>query len=116
MAKKAPKKPVEPVEPPSTIAKAKTVVAKAAERVADAVSVAAHAAKDHVVTPVAEAVGIVKKKKTRPVRPKKQTPTVPVPLPARSTKAAGKMMSKNIVQAPKDTSKSQTKSKTKPKA
>lgn len=114
MAKKAPAK--KPVEAPSTLSKAKTVVVHAAERVADAVSVAAHAAKEHVVTPVAEAVGIVKKKKTRPVRPKKQEPTVPVPLPPRSTKATGKMMSKNIVQPPKDESKSVTKSKTKPKA
>lgn len=121
MAKKAPvKAPLEEAKKPapekSTLPKAKTAVVHAAEKVADVVSQVAGAAKSHVVTPVAEAVGIVKKKKSRPARAKKLPPTTPVPLPPRSTTAAGKMMSKNLSLPPKEkpTRGAKAKSKSKP--
>ena len=75
----------------------KSVLAKAAGKVAEVVSKGAVAVQDHVLQPVAEAVGIVKKKQPRVVRQKKSAmpPARSAPL-ARSTSAAGKMMSKNV--------------------
>ena len=64
------------------------------------VSDAAGMAKEHVVEPVP----VVKKpKKSRFVREKKEKKprTMAIPLPPRSTKAAGKMMSKNVRIAPR---------------
>ena len=103
MAKKVPvKAPLEEAKKPasekSTLAKAKTAVVHAAEKVVDVVSQVAGAAKTHV----AEAAGIVKKKKSRPARAEKLPPATPVPLPPRSTTAAGKMMSKNLSLPPKE--------------
>lgn len=92
-------------EPKGPVSAAANKVAKVAEKVKEVVSHAAHAVQEHVVQPVAEAVGIVKKrKKTRFVREKKekQPRAKATPLPARSTKRTGKMMSKNIRQAPKE--------------
>jgi len=89
----------------TTFAAAKSVVVKVAEKVVKVVEKAAEAAQEHVVTPVAEAVGIVKKpKKPVFVREKKvKKPEVKLaPLPPRSTKPAGKMMSKNLTLLPKD--------------
>lgn len=118
-------------EPKQTLTIAKKVVVKAAETVVEAVTQVAGAAKKHVLQPaaeaaqkhvlqpvadaaqkhvlqpVAEAVGIVKKpKKTRFVREKREKipPTKAASLPARSTKAAAKMMSKNLKHAPQDNS------------
>lgn len=98
--KKAETKKVEPKSPP-----AKSAVAKAAEKIVEVVSHAAEAVNDHVIQPVAEAVGIVKKvKKPRFVREKKEKakPQINAPLPERSKKVGGKMMTKNVTQTPKE--------------
>ena len=101
MAKKPAKKsPMKAEE--STFAKAKGAVVHAAEKVAVVVTHAAESIKDHVVTPVAQAVGLVKKKKPRYIRKKKEKKE---PKPPKATTpfkptAAGKIMSKNVKAAP----------------
>ena len=90
--------------PKSTLAAAKDAVATVAEKVAGAASHAAGAANDHVVKPVAEALGSTKPKKKRFVRERagKKPTAKPAPVAPRSTKAAGKLMTKGIVAAPKE--------------
>ena len=84
------------------------MLAKAAGKVAAAVTKAAGAVQEHVLQPVAEAVGIAKKKpekkpRVRFVREKKEKRAEAKPAPlARSTSMAGKMMSKNVKPIPKD--------------
>ena len=87
-----------------TLAAAKDVVVTVAEKVADVVSDAADVANEHVVRPVAEALGVTKPKKKRFVREKVEMKpkSKPVPVPKRSTKAAGKMMTKGLAAAPKE--------------
>lgn len=120
MAKKPAAKPAPttPAAEPSTLSKVKAAVAGAAGKVAEVAADVAHAAEKHVVTPVGQAVGLVKTPKAKPVR--KRTPAAKAPaapLPARSTSAAGKLMSKNLAPVPKDAAnKGVTKAKGKPKA
>jgi hypothetical protein len=100
---KQPKK--EAVKPETTaMGKAKEAVAQAAGKVASAVSHAAEAVNEHVVHPVAEAVGIVKPPKKRFVREKKQkkTPSTTSALTPRSTKATAKLMTKGLAVPPKE--------------
>ena len=101
-----------PAAEKGTLAKARAAIVSAAGVVADAVGEAAGAAQDRVLTPVAEAVGLVKKKPAR----KKAPAAKPVPLPSRSKTATGKMMSKHVPAAPKAAPKGghQAKSKSKP--
>ena len=103
--------------PRSTLAAAKDAVVAVAEKVGDAVSHAADAANEHVVKPVAEALGITKPKKKRFVRerPQKKTKATAALVAPRSTKAAGKMMTKGIVAAPKDETQIGPKSKSRSK-
>ena len=96
-----------PAEPPvdrGPLSKAKAAVVHAAEQVADAAVQVAEAARDHVVTPVAEAVGNVEKKSAKKSRVQRTKISVvpPKPLPPRSRTVAGKMMSKNLVLPPKE--------------
>ena len=120
MAKKLPAATTKkPAVEKSTLSKAKAVVVHAAESVAGAVSDVADAANAHIVKPVAEAVGIVKKKKAPPAPAKakvKAKPAAKIPLPAPSKTTAGKMMSKNVPAPAKKDSKvaPKPKSKTKP--
>lgn len=103
MAKK-PAKPAArtPAAPPSTLSRVKTAVADTAEKVAEVVTDVADAAQKHVVTPVGQAVGLVKKPKAKPARSKKPvTKPAAAPLPARSMSPAGKLMSKNLATSPK---------------
>jgi hypothetical protein len=88
----------------STLSTVQKAVVKAAGTVASAVTQVADTARAHVVTPVAEAVGLVEKKKARPARPKKKSSPAAkaAPLPPRSTTAAGKLISKNLKAAPKE--------------
>ena len=116
MAKKTTDKPAptsakKPAAEKGTLAKARSAIVSAAGVVADAVGDAAEAAQDRVLTPVAEAVGLVKKKPAR-----KKAPAKPTPPPARGKTAAGKLMSKNVPAAPKAAPKGghQAKSKSKP--
>ena len=93
--------------PKGTIAKAKSATAKAAGTVAKAVASAVEAVEERVVKPVAKAVGAgptPKPKKARYVRPAQgpKPDVAPAALPARSTKASGKMMSKGMALPPKD--------------
>jgi hypothetical protein len=85
-----------------TLATAKDAVVRAAGQVAGAVTQAAGAVREHVVEPAAAAVG--KPKKARFVRGKtaKRPAAKAAPLPPRSTKAAAKMMSKNLALPPKE--------------
>lgn len=90
----------------STLGAAKSAVVKGAEKVAEVVTTAAESVQEHVIQPVAEAIGISKKpKRARFVRAKqeKKTPTKATKLPPRSTKASGKLMTKNVKQAPRET-------------
>jgi len=114
MAKK-PKTPPSTTAPAekSTLSKAKSAVVHAVEKVADVVIHAAESANDHVVQPVAQAVGIVKKKMA-PAKRVKHQPTKPVPLPAPTKKAKGKMMSKNVPSAPVPGAKRTVKTSEKP--
>ncbi|QEL19246.1 hypothetical protein [Limnoglobus roseus] len=117
MAKKPATKPSPkmPAAPPTTLAKVKKAVTGAAEKVAEIATDVAHAAEKHVVTPVGQAVGLVKKPKAKPVRAKKPAAKAAVPIPPRSKTPMGKLMSKNLAAAPKgkDTA---AKGKGKPKA
>ena len=101
-AKKPKKEAVKPET--SALGKAKEAVAQAAGKVANAVSHAAEAVNEHVVHPVAEAVGLVKPPKKRFVREKKEkkTPATTGALPPRSTKAAAKLMTKGLSVPPKE--------------
>jgi hypothetical protein len=87
------------------LSRAKKAVVKAAGKVGAAVYRAADAAQEHVVTPVAKAVGLAETpKKARFVREKKAagTPRAASPaLPPRSKTAAGRLMSKNLKLPPK---------------
>lgn len=105
MAKKAKKEPVKPEEPKTTLAAAKSVVVKAADAVAKAVTKAAETVKEHIVEPVVEAVQKPKKpKRVRYVREKKEkAPKASAPaLPKPSKKVASKLMTKGLVAPPKD--------------
>ncbi|MDB5306567.1 MAG: hypothetical protein JWO38_769, partial [Gemmataceae bacterium] len=68
---------------------------EAAEKVAEVVTHAAEAAQEHVIKPVADAVGITKRKKARFVRQKteKKPRVKATPLAPKSKTAAGMMMS-----------------------
>ncbi len=109
------KSPKKPAAEKSTLAKARSAIASAAGVVADAVGDAAEAAQEHVLTPVAEAVGLVKKKPARKKAPARPV-AMPTPLPVRDKTAAGKLMSKNLSAAPKAAPKGghQAKSKSEP--
>jgi len=78
--------------------------AKAAEQAADLATEAGE--KKRVVTPTAKAVRPKKAKKARFVREQteRKPETKATPLPERSTKAGGKMMTKNVSYRPKDES------------
>ena len=105
MAKKKKQEPVKPEEPKGALAKAKETVVKAAENLAEVVTHAAEAVKEHVVQPVVDAVSKPKKeKKPRFVREKKEKrPESKGPaLPPRSTKATAKLMTKGLAVPPKD--------------
>lgn len=86
------------------VATGKKVAVTAVEVVVEAVTTAAEAVQEHVITPAAEAVGVVKTKKARFVRERaEKKPQGDAPaLPVRSTKAGGKLMSKNLAVKPKD--------------
>jgi hypothetical protein len=96
----------------SSHSKAKTAVVKAGEKVVEVPK----ATEEHVVTPGAETVENVKKKRPRFVREKKEqkTQTEATQLTPRSTTLAGKMMSKNIFPLPKDETDLGAKTKRKP--
>jgi hypothetical protein len=96
----------------SSLSKAKTAGVKTAETVVEVPKVT----KENVVTPDAEAVEIVKKKRPRFVREKKEekTQTEATQLSPRSTTLAGKMMSKNILPLPKEETDLGPKTKRKP--
>ena len=100
--KKKPDAAPEPA-PKGTLATAKDAAVKAAGKVVAAVTRVAEAAQEHVVRPVVEAV-TKKPKKARFVRETKAKKPAPpaAPLPPRSTKAAGKLMSKNLTVPPKE--------------
>ncbi|QEL17425.1 hypothetical protein [Limnoglobus roseus] len=119
MAKKPTKPaPKTPAAPPTTLAKVKKAVTGSAEKVAEIATDVAHAAEKHVVTPVGQAVGLVKKPKAKPARAKKNStaPKAAAPIPPRSTSPSGKLMSKNLAPVPKEaTAKGATKVKGKPK-
>jgi hypothetical protein len=114
MAKKPKAPPATSAPEETTLSKAKSAVVHAAEKVADVVVHAAESANDHVVKPVAEAVGIRKKKKV-PAKRVKHKPMKPVPLPEPTTKAKGKMMSKNVPSAPEASDNRSAKATKKPK-
>ncbi|QEL15591.1 hypothetical protein [Limnoglobus roseus] len=124
MAKKPSKPAAEPTPKtpaaPTTLTKVKKAVTGAAEKVAEIATDVAHAAEKHVVTPVGQAVGLVKKPKAKPVRAKKSAvPKAAAPIPPRSKSPMGKLMSKNLAAAPKDkdtAAKDIVKAKGKPKA
>ncbi|MBX9579235.1 MAG: hypothetical protein K2X87_02915 [Gemmataceae bacterium] len=86
--KPQPSKGAEPSDTPrkGPVARAGKAVASAAGTVAEAVVTAAQAAQQHVVRPVAEAVGLAKKPKSA-ATPKGKT-------------AAGKVMSKKVAAVP----------------
>jgi hypothetical protein len=113
MAKmKPPREENKPDGEESSLPKAKPAVSKAGEKVAKAPK----ATKEPVVTPPAEPAEIVKKKRPRFVREKKEqkTQSEATPLTLRSTTPAGKMMSKNIVLLPKEETDVWPKTKRKP--
>jgi hypothetical protein len=87
---------------PSTVGKAKDTVVKTIAKVTEVVPEPAPAPPEVIAPPPAEATK--KPKKARFVREKKEktVPANPVPLPPRSRTAAGKMMSKNVIAAPKE--------------
>lgn len=76
---------------------------KLAEKVAQAAVDAAEALKKRVVAPVVKAVRPAKTKKPRYVREQKESKPQPAAaaLPARSTKASGKLMTKNVHEKPR---------------
>ena len=114
MGKKSRRESRQQVEAKSTLAAAKTAVTKVAKKVSGVVTQAASAVREHVVQPVAEAVGVAKKpKKPRYVRERKETkPQVPpTALPPRSTKATAKLLTKNLTLPPKEERASGTKPK-----
>jgi len=78
----------------STLSKAKTAVVHAAEKVADGVSHMAGSVKDHVINPVAEAVGL---KKRKPAAKKAKKPATKTAAPAASSKKpAANVASKKV--------------------
>lgn len=79
-------------------------VAKVAATVVDAVTKTAEVVQERVVKPVVAAVRPPKKKRARYARGKAEprTEATPAPLPPRSKKAAGKLMTKNLALPPKD--------------
>ena len=94
-----------PAKPKGTLGKARAAVTGAAGAVAKAVTGAAEVVSETVVQPVAQAVGVTKKaKKTRYVRPKKETKpqTAPASLPPRSTSTTAKIMTKGLAVLPKE--------------
>jgi hypothetical protein len=86
----------------STVGKAKDTVVKTIEKVADPLPEIPEPPQEDIAPPQAEATK--KPKKARFVREKKEkkAPANPAPLPPRSRTAAGKMMSKNVIAAPKE--------------
>src|SRR5213082_1035883 len=82
--------------PASTVAAVKNAVVKAAATVAEVVE-------KHVVRPVAKAVRPKKAKKARFVREKKEKQEVKATAQTpRSKTASGKMMTKNLAEAPRE--------------
>jgi hypothetical protein len=110
--KKPPREEIKPDGEESSLPNTKTPVVKVVEKV----TAAPKGKKEQVVTPVAKAVEIVKKKRPRFVREKKEQKTqteATQPTP-QSTSMAGKMMSKNIIPLPKEDTDNWLKTRKKP--